>query len=295
MSIEVLLNLGIFGGLIVLGVFVIPYILFRVFKSQNQTYYVWLGEIGISKLEQIYIFVILICILFFSTIMFIPALLVVTYLIIIYAYKAKTSIKNINRNTKDIKAFIIVFITYFVILSIFVRSGYLSNDNSFLMNTLHYLPINLTIFLMYIFGVSFKDFYWKSTFRDLLFVILLYLILKPLTFVVFEGLSFKSVTLEYFTINFLYNIYYPAFIEEILFRGLLLVGLLKIGVQGDKANIIHAMFFAVVHVIDSANLSFLTFLSTSIQCYIGYLFGKLYLSTRKLTPNIILHALFNVF
>lgn len=295
MSFEVILHLSVFGTFIILGVFVIPYILFLVSKSQEQTYNMWLKEIGISKLEQMYIFLLLVIILCFSSLMFIPALLLVTYLILIYTYQSKLPTKSITRSTKHIKAFSIVFIAYLLVLSFLIKFGYLSNDHSLFINTLYYLPVNLTILLMFVFKVSFKDFRWKCTLKDFLFVIVLYLILKPLTFMIFDGMSFDSITLGYFSINFLHNIYYPAFIEEILFRGLLLMGLLKIGVREDKANLIHAILFALVHILGSSSLSILVLLSTSIQCYIGYLFGKLYLATRKLTPNIILHALFNVF
>lgn len=92
--------------------------------------------------------------------------------------------------------------------------------------------------------------------------------------------------------------FYPAAIEEYLYRGVILSALLSFNMENWKANIIQATIFGLTHICENYNQGFnlqLAILFTSVQILLGYAFGKISLKTNSLMPGIILHVLIDTF
>ncbi|XMB86775.1 CPBP family intramembrane glutamic endopeptidase [Mycoplasmatota bacterium WC44] len=294
MNPELLTMLLLLLATVIIAVIIIPYFLYKKLNHNEETYPAWLKSIGFSVAELMFVFVNLCLILVFNQLTMIPGLILALYIILLYNLKTKQKELVVEKNKKYLSAFLVVFISHLILLMLNRSIGYINNDNSWLMNTLYILPFNITLLFMYFFKVGFKDFKWNMTKKTIALALLLYLILKLLTFVLFDIEKLTSTSWLYYLVNFAHNIYYPAFTEEILFRGLLLTGLIHYGFSNSKANIIHALIFGVIHILNRGDLGLVELLSTSMQMYLGYLLGKLYLSTKSLSPNILLHGLFNV-
>ncbi len=101
----------------------------------------------------------------------------------------------------------------------------------------------------------------------------------------------ENTTNYFYMKNFIQKLYYPSIVEEVLFRGFFLSGLLAFGIREDKSNIIQSIIFGIIHVLSHNEVSIIIILSTSYQMYIGFILGKIYLRTKTLTPCIFLHAL----
>lgn len=277
----------LFAVFIIISVWVIPYLLYK--KSDSNTFSNWLQTVNLSIGELGFIFTCLSLILVFNQFTLILGLVLASY-VLLYLNRKQESIQTVDK--KYLFSFAIVFIVYTAILIYVSKTGLVSNENSLLKNTVFLLPVNLTILIMFFFGLRFKDFSWRFTTKSLVLSIIIYIIIKPLTFILFHPDMF-DVTLAHYGLNFVHNLYYPSFIEEIVFRGLLLTGLVHYGCSQGKANMIHAVIFGLIHIINKDQLNVVTILSTSMQTYIGYLFGRMYFYTKSLSPGILFHALFN--
>jgi len=268
-----------------------------IYKFSNHTqdtFILWLDHIGFSIQELVFVIITLSLILIFNDLFMIVGLVITLYLLVFLNYKTKAEQSFKPKTQKPyLKAFSFVFVVYLVLVIITTRYGFISPENSFWQNALAILPFNLSILGMFFFGINFKDFSWKINRKQIVLIIAMYLILRPLRIYLLDD-SVTQVSFTYFSVNFLYNIYNPAFIEEIMFRGLLLTGLVNYGFTNKKANIIHSIIFGLIHVLNKNPFDLVVILSTSMQAYIGFLLGKLYLKTKSLTPNILLHAIYNV-
>lgn len=97
-----------------------------------------------------------------------------------------------------------------------------------------------------------------------------------------------------FALKAVINSVYPAFYEEILFRGLLISGLKGFELSNNTCNIIQAIIFGIAHIMSWGEPSWwVHLLALSIQIMIGYLLEKLYFKTNSLLPCILFHGLNN--
>ena len=279
-------------SVIIIGTLVLlPIGLYRKFRIEGDTFNSWLERYHFSITELVFSFFMLFLIMVFNSFHYIGPLLI-GLMFIIYL-SIKYGVKRDRTNT-SIKSFALVFFGYIVIMTIYGKTNLISSGNSNYLNTLYMLPINLTIILILPFKERFKDFNWKITIKILIQTLIVYLLIKGTYFLLFDHNTVLETSLRYYLINFARNVYYPAFIEEIIFRGLLLTALLNLNWKVNTANITQAIIFGLIHIIGFDEFTLVNLLSTSMQIYIGYLFGKLYLTQKSLSSNIILHALFNV-
>lgn len=197
-------------------------------------------------------------------------------------YKVK-----LKKGKKFLYAFALVFFVY-IIIQFFFNSV---NTDHFTLNQLRLLfqvPLTMTIFLGYLFQARLNDFNWDITPKSFFIVVLLFILIESATIL---DLQTESKTISFYIKNFIQKLFYPSIIEEVLFRGLFINGLLAFNKREDSANIIQSFIFGIVHIIGYKELSIVILLSTSIQMFIGYIFGKIYIKTKSLTPCILLHAL----
>jgi membrane protease YdiL (CAAX protease family) len=146
----------------------------------------------------------------------------------------------------------------------------------------------MTILLGYLFKVRFRDFNWDITVRTFLIIAIMFILLN-LTDIV-EAFK-ENNTISYYVANFAQKLFYPSIVEEVIFRGFLLSGLLAFNIREDKANIIQAILFGLIHLINYNEITVITVLLNCLQMYIGFIIGKIYIKTKSLTPCMLLHAL----
>ncbi|MTI70539.1 MAG: CPBP family intramembrane metalloprotease [Firmicutes bacterium] len=199
---------------------------------------------------------------------------------------------EIERNKKFIYAFILVFILY---MSIQGYYDYINISNrigdSLFKGLLINLPVTMTIFTAYFFGVRIKDFNWKLSLSSLPLVLLVWLSIEIIPFMEYMRSSSITDFISNIIINVPFKIYYPSIVEEMIFRGLCFSGLLTIGLGEDKSNIIQAVVFGLIHILNYDQFSINIILLIVPQIYIGFLIGKIYINTKSLTPCIFLHSL----
>lgn len=196
---------------------------------------------------------------------------------------------EIKKEKKFLYAFILVF---FVYMAIQIFSNFVNTDHYTLnqWRLFFQVPLTMTILLGYLFKVRLNDFNWGITLKSFLVIIIIFISLELGTIV---DLRMESNTMSFYIKNFIQKLFYPSIIEEVLFRGFFINGLLAFDEREDKANIIQSIIFGIVHIISYNELSIIILLSTCIQVFIGYIFGKIYLQTKSLTPCILLHTLIN--
>lgn len=191
---------------------------------------------------------------------------------------------------KFLYGFGIVFIFYMAI-QLYFSIRYENLVEVFNLNEIrlyYQLPILLTLLLAYTFKVRYRRFNWSITIKEVLFILLLFV---PLL-IEHDFSDFMARNVDFFYIrNYFQQLYYPSIVEEVMFRGLLLTGLISIHVREDKANIIQAVVFGLIHLINFPEINVIALILISLQTFIGYIFGKLYLKTKSLMPGILLHAL----
>lgn len=98
--------------------------------------------------------------------------------------------------------------------------------------------------------------------------------------------------------NFLKIAFYPAFYEELLFRGVLISGLLYFKIDHWKINIVQALIFGITHFSANTQIgsNYIMVLSLcSSQFLSGYFWGEIYFKTNSLFTCIIFHTLMNTF
>ncbi|TCO70678.1 CAAX prenyl protease-like protein [Marinisporobacter balticus] len=287
---QIIITIIQYTVLICFSIIGIPGIVYRVFSKEKIGFLKWIGLYDISLMELFFITICLFLVLFFNNFSRILPLILMLYALIIFKYQMTSNKIKIKNEKKFLYAFIIIIFVYMGINLYYNYINLLDTINTINQYRLVQLPLTMTIFLGYLLRVRLKDFNWSITFRALFVVVLVY-ILYLTYFLFYDMKSLMQSTPTYFIKNFVQQIYYPSIVEEVIFRGYLLSGLLAFGVREDKSNIIQAIVFGVIHVLGFKEISIISFLVISFQVFLGYLFGKIYLSTKSLTPCIILHAL----
>ncbi len=194
---------------------------------------------------------------------------------------------EIKKEKNFLYAFILVFFVYMVIQII---ANFVNTDH-YTLNQLRLsfqVPLTMTILLGYLFKVRLNDFNWDITTKSFFIVVMIFILLESVTIV---DLQTESNTISFYIKNFIQKLFYPSVIEEVLFRGFFINGLLAFHIREDKANIFQSIIFGIVHIIGYKEISIGIILSTCIQMFIGFIFGKIYIQTKSLTPCILLHAL----
>lgn len=198
---------------------------------------------------------------------------------------------EIKKNREFIHAFILVFFLYVSIQGYYDYTNVNKNNYSLFKVLLIQLPITMTVLVPYIFGIKIRNFNWRISLTSLLLILLVWLSIEILPIIRYVRLNSITDLIKVIVINIPIKIYYPSIVEEVIFRGLCFSGLLAIGLSEDKSNIIQAIIFGLVHILNYEQFSINILLLIVPQIYIGYLIGKIYINTKSLTPCIILHAL----
>ncbi len=193
---------------------------------------------------------------------------------------------EIKKEKTFLYAFALVFFVY-MIIQCFVNSVNIDDYTHNQIRLLFQVPLTMTILLGYLFKVRLKDFNWGITLKSFFIIILIFILLESVTIV---GLQTESNTISFYIRNFIQKLFYPSIIEEVLFRGLFINGLLAFNKREDESNIIQSIIFGSIHILGYEEISIGIFLSTCIQMFIGYILGKIYIKTKSLTPCILLHA-----
>lgn len=291
MQTEIIIYLCTYSFLILFSFLALPLGLYKASPQGRLSFPNWLGRYGISRMELLFSIACLLLIMIFNAIHMIVPLILSFYALIAFRHSIQNDQLAIPHNKKILYAFFLAFGLYFLILNGFSIFGVLEKANTIHDYRLIQLPIILTIFSCTLFKVRLRDFNWSINAKTLLTVFVLFGLLKLSYLVATDFNSLKALPVDYYFRNFIQQIYYPSIVEEVIFRGFLFSGLLSIGIREPKANIIQALVFGLIHALPPNELTLISLLSTSMQVYIGYLIGKLYLSTKSLTPCIILHAL----
>lgn len=184
-----------------------------------------------------------------------------------------------------LKAFFLVFSVWLIhmIITLIVGCDGFSNNQ---IRLFYQLPSFLTIFLMYLFGVRLRDFNWNIRVQEFIVIILIFILVE------FYAIFFEfDMTPMLILKSFVLHIIYPSVTEEVIYRGLLLTGLLSLGFKRSTANICQAILFGIVHVHTYKYIFIISLLKCSVQVFLGYIFGKLYLESKSLTPCVLLHTL----
>jgi len=148
-------------------------------------------------------------------------------------YKVK-----LKKGKKFLFAFALVLFVY-IIIQFFFNSV---NTDHFTLNKLRLLfqvPLTMTIFLGYLFQARLNDFNWDITPKSFFIVVLLFILIESATIL---DLQTESKTISFYIKNFIQKLFYPSIIEEVLFRGLFINGLLAFNKREDSANIIQSLF-----------------------------------------------------
>lgn len=158
----------------------------------------------------------------------------------------------IYKNKNALYPFIIVY--SIMLFSIFILNKLFNLNNSTAMNfnsdylLIIQLFISMSIFICYFFKISIIDFNWHISRKSFALVIIVFIVYRFI-------FKFNDITngtinihqilnLEFiidFALKAFINSLYPAFYEEILFRGLLISALRGFDLSNNKCNIIQAV------------------------------------------------------
>ncbi len=291
MQTEIIFYLCTYSFLILFSFLLLPWGLYKTSPQGRLSFPKWLDRYGISRMELLFSIACLLSIMIFNAIHMIVPLILSFYAIIAFRHHIQNDQLAIPHNKKILHAFFLAFGLYLLIINGFTVFGIWEKANTIHDYRLIQLPIILTITSCTLFKVRLRDFNWSINAKTLLYIFALFILLKIPYIVATDFDSLKALPVDYFFRNFFQQIYYPSIVEEVIFRGFLLSGLLSIGIRESKANMIQAVVFGLIHALPPNELTIISILSTSMQMYLGYLIGKIYLSTKSLTPCIILHGL----
>ncbi|WP_164917211.1 CPBP family intramembrane glutamic endopeptidase [Clostridium sp. JN-9] len=194
-------------------------------------------------------------------------------------------------------SFIPILIIYISVIYIFTYR--ISRNLGFLVNTAIQVFLVCCILIMYLFHLKFSIFKWSVTFKELLVIILAFLCLLFPRLII-QG---KSALKYYSSFNkndlaYLYYslrvFIYPAFNEEVIFRGLLITGLKGYGFEYWKINIVQSVIFGLLHFGVYKGLGFIAIVLMGSQIIMGFILGIIYYKTKSLTPCILFHALIDI-
>lgn len=190
-----------------------------------------------------------------------------------------------------------ILIIYISIIYIFTYR--IGRNTSFLVNTAIQVFLVSCTLIMYLFHLKFSIFKWSITFKELLVIILAFLcLLFPRLIIQGKSAlkyysSFNKNDLDYLYYSLRVFIY-PAFNEEVIFRGLLISGLKGYGLEYWKVNIVQSIIFGLLHFGVYKGLGFIAIVYMSSQIITGYILGIIYYKTKSLTPCILFHALIDI-
>lgn len=288
---EIIVSLITYSFLIFFSFLLLPRGLYQASHQGRLSFPKWLEGYGVFRMELIFSLACLLFVMIFNAIHMIVPSILSFYSLIAFRHQIQNDQLTIPKNKKMLYAFFMAFGLYLLILNGFTVLGVFEKANTIHDYRLIQLLLLLTITSCYLFKIRLRDFNWSIDAKTLVVVFAVFILLK-LSFIVATDLdSLKGLPVDYFFRNFIQHIYHPSLVEEVIFRGFLLSGLLAIGMKEFKANLIQAIAFGLIHALPPNELTLISVLSTSMQMYMGYLIGKLYLSTKSLTPCIILHAL----
>jgi membrane protease YdiL (CAAX protease family) len=196
---------------------------------------------------------------------------------------------------KAIYPFIVIYMINFCFTIFDIRLGinskYINNTFS---KIIAILLITSMIFISYFWKIKISSFNFKLTKEMLILTIIIYLI-----FIMLRYLGHDTVILDfrkYFVLllNSSLKLIQPAFVEEYIYRGLLISGLLGLGLCPSKTNILQSFIFGIIHINQYPQFGILCFIPTIAQMLLGFIMGKIYFKTNSLTPCIIFHWLWNI-
>lgn len=218
-------------------------------------------------------------------------------ILIIYVFLNKGSEGVIYSNKRGVNAFMIIMVIYS--FTIYLLTYVIKFDMNFTINTALQIFLVVCILIMYPFGIKLSNFNWKISFKEIIIIVLAFLCIK-FPMVIFEG-KWSLVYYSRFNGNNLGYIYYffrvfiyPAFNEEVIFRGLLISGLSGYKISFYKINIIQSILFALAHFGVYNGLGLKAIIFMSIQGIMGFILGIIYKRTNSLTPCILFHALLDI-
>lgn len=291
MQTNIVLYLSVYTSIIFFSFLLMPWGMYKLAPKGTQSFSDWLKCYKIAPMEIVFSIACLLTIMIFNALHMIVPLILSFYALIAFQHHTRDDKPAIPHNQKYLPAFFLVFGLYVLIMTGFTFFGVFEKANTINDYRLIQLPIILTITGCYLFKVRLRDFNWAINAKTFLYVFSLFAVLKLSFIVATDFDSLRSLPIDYYFRNFIQQLYYPGIVEEVIFRGFLFSGLLSLGIRESKANIIQAVVFGLIHALPPNELTLISILSTSMQMYLGYLIGKLYLSTKSLTPCIILHAL----
>lgn len=218
-------------------------------------------------------------------------------IVIKFSLKDKSSDYEIYADRNGLLSFILILIIYVSI--IYVLTYRVSSSMSFLITTVIQGFLVCCTLIMYLFHLKFGNFKWSITVKEFFIIIFAFLcILSPRLIIqgksalrYYSGFNEKNLAYLYYSLRVFV---YPAFSEEVIFRGLLITGLKGYGMQYWKINIIQSIIFGLVHFSGYKGLGFIAVIFMSSQIILGYIIGIIYYKTKSLTPCILFHALIDI-
>lgn len=218
-------------------------------------------------------------------------------LISIHVYKERLDDDYpVNKDKKLLIPAVIVY-TIFLLngvlygLNIYSKFGIDSENVKLLIKAI------LLVFLIFglrIFGSSIKKINWKIKRNQFLYTLGFIILFSPIL-IYLRGLAFLNLKPELLLYNVLCIIFLDGIFEELVNRGLFISGLMGYGFTEEKANIIQSLVFGVLHCFAYlSNGIIIAILLTVLQTLLGYLFGKIYLTTKSLMPGILIHIVWNI-
>lgn len=211
-------------------------------------------------------------------------ILIIDFFIImlsIYDYFHNTENKNdINKYMANNKSKYLVL--YALTFNLIVNNFSFKNEYFIYIIPLIYL-LSLCL-LLYLFKINIFKFNYKTSIKWIIITLFIYFLMKT----TFIRTNYYNNIID-FTIVILIGLIWNFGLEEIIFRGFSFSALKYYKLSDVQINIAQSIIFMLSH--------YGTYdLKTSLlPALIGYLLGKLYTSSKSLTPSIILHGLYNYF
>jgi membrane protease YdiL (CAAX protease family) len=212
-------------------------------------------------------------------------ILIIDFFIIllsIYDYFYNTESENkINKYMANNKSKYLVL--YALTFNLIVNN--LKFNGNYYMYILPLIYLFSLILLLYLFKINIFKFNYKTSIKWLALIILMFLLIKTTTI---------KPTNDYnniidFGVVIILGLIWNFGLEEIIFRGLSFSSLKYYKLSDVQVNIAQSIIFMLTH-IGTYDLK-----TSLLPLLLGYLLGKLYTSSKSLTPSIIFHGLYNFF
>lgn len=242
----------------------------------------------------------------------ISGIIIVILLDIINYYKKEN--KSIYYNRKAIFTFFFVYIITFYQnklfseLTAFFQSELFSKLKTFFQSKLFFklttlqsdvlkvifvqlIIVILPILTCYFFKIRLKNFSWKCSFKWILITLLIFgiIFLPQLYYYGLWILKYKNFTnITDYLINVANALIFNAGFEELVFRGFAFAAIKSFELSDTKSNIIQSILFGLIHLYAVPSI-----IGICLHTLYGYILGKIYLSSKSLTPGILLHLLIN--